>query len=256
MRFLHTFSRDVWNTVDDGSAGVSLPLPIVDWPNGPEPTGGKSALTRGRDVNLASTSPVGATQPGADPGATQGQTFDQASRDPLYCPLHAKESMRYSKGALEKNQGHGVGDELEENDAGQDIWVGATVARGQLPFSDSSGVHKMESPSPSSRVGACGQSRDVDTPDEVKLAPQPLHPTKAEEGMRPEMPIHGSRKYGRMQDHTFRVAPLRPIELPSYCDPPTSTPQAPSSSEVHAMGPCSQENASAALFRRVVQSSY
>jgi len=62
--------------------------------------------------------------------------------------------------------------------------------------------------------------------------------------MRPEMPIHGSRKYGRMQDHTFRVAPLRPIELPSYCDPPASTSQAPSSSEVRTMGSCSQENAS------------
>ena len=240
MRFLHTFSRDVWNTVDDGSAGVSLPLPVVDWPNAPELTGGRSALTRGHDVILASTSSVGATRLDVDPETTEGPIFDQATRDPLCRPLHAKENVRYSKGALEKSQGHGVGDELEESDPAQDIWVGDTVAQGQMPFSDSSGVHKMESPSPSSRVGICAQY--VQTSDEERSGPQPLHPTKAEEGMRPEMPIHGSRKYGRMQDHTFRVAPLRPIELPSYCDPPATTSQAPSSSEAHTMGPSLQED--------------
>lgn len=244
MRFLHTFSRDVWNTVDDGSAGVSLPLPVVDWPNAPESTSGKSALTRSHDVNLASMSPVGEMRPGEDLGATEGQIFNRAPYDPLRRSLHAKEPGRDSKGALEKSQGPGVGDELEESDAGQGIWVGGTMARGQLPSSDSSGVHKMESPSPSSRDRACAQSRDVHTSDEVKSAPQPLHPTKAEEGMRPEMPIHGSRKYGRMQDHTFRVAPLRPIELPSYCDPPASTSKAPSGSEAHTMGSCSHENVS------------
>ena len=239
MRFLHTFSRDVWNTVDDGSAGVSLPLPVVDWPNALEPTGGRSALTRGHDVMLASTSPVGAMRAGVDP---EGPMSDQFSRDPLCRSLHAKEPVGYSKGALEKGQGHGVGDELEESEGAQDIWVGDTVARGQMPFSDSSGVHKLESPSPSSRVRTWAQSTDVHTSDELKSGPQPLHPTKAEEGMRPEMPIHGSRKYGRMQDHTFRVAPLRPIELPSYCDPPATTSQAPSSSEAHTVGPPLQED--------------
>ena len=239
MRFLHTFSRDVWNTVDDGSAGVSLPLPVVDWPNALESTGGRSALTRGHDVILASTSPLGATRARVD---SEGPIFDQASHDPLCRPLHTKEPVRYSKGALENSQGHGVGDELEESEAVQDIWVGDTMARGQMPFSDSSGVHKMESPSPSSGVRTWAQSTDVHTSDELKSGPQPLHPTKAEEGMRPEMPIHGSRKYGRMQDHTFRVAPLRPIELPSYCDPPATTSQAPSSSEAHIMGPPLQED--------------
>jgi len=241
MRFLHTFSRDVWNTVDDGSAGVSLPLPVVDWPNAPEP-GGKPTPTHGHDVMLASMSPAGATRPGGDAGATESQIYDQASRDPSCRPLHAKESVGPSKGAFEKSQEHGVADKLEESNAGQDIWVEGTVVRGQPPISDSDGVHKMESPSPSSRVRACQQSRDFHTSDEVKSVPQPLHPTKAEEGMRPEMPIHGSRKYGRMQDHTFRVAPLRPIELPSYCDPPASTSRAPSSSETYTVGSSSQEN--------------
>lgn len=239
MRFLHTFSRDVWNTVDDGSAGVSLPLPVVDWPNAPEPASGASSFVRGHDVNSASTSLVKPTRPGGGPGGTEGHVPDQAARDPSHCSHHIIETTSPSKGALGRDQEYDEVDELEDSDVGQDIMAGRTVARGQLPISSSHGVHKMESPPPSSGARA---SKDLHTSDEVKSAPQPLHPTKAEEGMRPDMPIHGSRKYGRMQDHTFRVAPLRPIELPSYCDPPTGTPQVPSGSEAHIMGSSSHEH--------------
>ena len=241
MRFLHTFSRDVWNTVDDGSAGVSLPLPVVDWPNVPEPTGGTSSFVRGHDVTSTSTSLVKAAQPGGGPGGTERHIFDQASRDPSYCSDHTKEIAGHSKGALGRDQEYAEVDEREDSDVGQDILAGRGVARGHLPISACHGAHKMESPPPSSGASACVQSRGFHTSDEVKSAAQPLHPTKAEEGMRPEMPIHGSRKYGRMQDHTFRVAPLRPIELPSYCDPPTGTTQTPSDSEAHIMGSSSHE---------------
>ena len=236
MRFLHTFSRDVWNTVDEGSAGVSLPLPVVDWPNAPEPPSGTSAFIRSREVTFASTSPM------RYPGGMGGHLFDNAPRDPSCYPLHAKESVSRSKRAPMRGQEPAEDDELEESDVGQDVWAGRTVARGQLPISDSHEVHKVEGSSPSSRARACTQSRDPHNLDELKIVSQPLHPTKAEEGLRPEMPIHGSRKYGRMQDHTFRVAPLRPIELPSYCDPPTSTSRAPSGSEAHIMGSSPLEN--------------
>lgn len=233
MRFLHTFSRDVWNSVDDGSAGVSLPLPVVDWPNAPEPTGGTSSFIRGHDVPSASPSLVNTTRPS---GGTQGYMFDQASQDPSYYSHHINTAASHSKGTHGRGDEHGQVDEQEDSDVEQDILAGCSMSRGPLPISGDHGVHKMESPPHS--AGAI----DSHISDEMKSAPQPLHPTKAEEGMRPEMPIHGSRKYGRMQDHTFRVAPLRPIELPSYCDPPTGTPQAPSVSEAHSMGSSNREH--------------
>jgi len=241
MRFLHTFSRDVWNTVDDGSAGVSLPLPVVDWPNAPEPPGGTSTYVRSHEVLSASTLPARAMRLGRDLAGAEG---DQAPHDPSRYPHQAIETASHSKGALGRGQEHGDVDELEGSDAGQAIWAGRTMARRQLPISGGHPVHKVESPPSSS---GARQLRDFHISDEVKSAPQPLHPTKAEEGLRPEMPIHGSRKYGRMQDHTFRVAPLRPIELPSYCDPPASTPQGPSGSEAHSMGVRPHENVASSV---------
>ena len=235
MRFLHTFSRDVWNSVDDGSAGVSLPLPVVDWPNAPEPTGGTSSFVRGHDVTSPSPSLVNATRPSGGPGGTQRHTFDQAFQDPSYCSHHINKAAIHNKGAHGRGEEYGQVD--EDSDVGEDILAGCSVSRDPLPISGDHRVHKMESPPHSTRV------IDSHISDEVKSAPQPLHPTKAEEGMRPEMPIHGSRKYGRMQDHTFRVAPLRPIELPSYCDPPTGASQAPSGSEAHNMGSSDHEHA-------------
>jgi hypothetical protein len=244
MRFLHTFSRDVSNTVDDGSAGVSLPLPVVDWPAAQASTRGFSAPIRGGEIIVATKLPVGATGRGGDSGGMEGQASDPASHDPLSCPPYAKGPVDQSEQAPGRGQEYGDVDELVdelESDAGRDIWAGRSVARGQLSTSDSHGVHEKESPPPASRAG----TSDFHVSDGLKSAPQPLHPTKAGEGMRPDMPIHGSRKYGRMQDHTFRVAPLRPIELPSYCDPPA---QAPSGSEAHIVGSALHENAASAIL--------